>query len=497
MSNKKEDLLHILIKSLSSSEKGYYKKFIKGFVTDNEKDYLKLFDIYDNSVVYDETILKDKLKLTFGNKRIDVFKGYLYESILKSLRAYNSNSFINISINELLSDVEILLKKGLFNLAQKRLVSAEKLAINYHKLKHLLLIKEFEKKIIIDSHKIKFFKTQINKLHNEEFKYLNQLLTFFEYNKIDSQAFLLNRVKPKARNENESKKFIEIIQNKFMSNIALADSIPSKFLFHTIYVTYYYAINNVEKSLAENAKIIDLFDNNILLKKEFHLKYTYSLHNQIAIATKLEKFTIASKYLDKLKSESSSYKRDKSKITEFIYVLELNLIIKSNKFENTYELILNIEKYISDDSNSLQNKIIIFHLLSIYYFEIKQYSNALKWTNNILNSNDIEVRTDLFSFAKILSIILHYELKNLDIIEYLLKSTKRYLENNNLLYNLEIIIINQFKLLIKHQDINEVVKLFKNLELKLNDLKNENQNADNFSFYIKWVIVKINELSSI
>lgn len=487
----KEDLLYTLIKSLTSSEKGYFKKFIKGFYSDENKEYMKLFEIYDKAKLYNESQLNKQITKIIGNKRIDIFKSYLYETILKSMRAYNSNSNINIQIAEILADVEILLKKGLFNLAQKKLNIAEKLATNFHKLKHLLIIKEFEKKILLDSQNINQFKSKITKIHNDESRTIKQLQTFYEYNKLDSQTFLLNRIKPKARNTGEITDFSDIINSRFMVDMKLADSIPSKLLYHSIYVSYYYAINDSEISLSENSKIIELLDNNPDLKKELHIKYIYTLHNQIAIATKLNKFSIAAKYLEKLKSENSRNNREKLKITEFIYILELNLLIKSNNFRNASEVVKNIESYLKDDSCKIQNNIIIYHLLSLYYFECKQYSSSLKWVNNIINCSDNQIRTDLYSFAKMLSIIIHYELKNYEIIEHLLKSAKRYLEKNNQLYKVEEILLQKFKLLVKTHNTSDIRKVFNDLSKAFNELKNENNGSDEFQFYNKWIQHKL------
>ncbi|OFX44629.1 MAG: hypothetical protein A2046_01220 [Bacteroidetes bacterium GWA2_30_7] len=492
MTEQKEDILYTLIKSLTSSEKGYFKKFIKGFYSEENKEYLKLFEIYDKANLYNEFQINKQITKFIGNKRIDIFKSYLYETILKSLRAYNSNSNINIQIAELLADVEILLKKGLFNLASKKLHIAEKLAISYHKLKNLLIIKEFEKKILLDSQNINQFKATINKIHNDEFRTINQLKTFYEYNKLDSQTFLLNRIKPKARNNSEATNFSEIINSRFMMDIKLADSIPSKLLYHSIYVSYYYAINDSEKSLSENSKIIELLDNNPELKKELHIKYIYTLHNQIAIATKLKKFSIASKYLEMLKSENSRNNREKLKIAEFIFILELNLLLKSENLKSASEVVKKIESYLKNDSNKIQNNIIIYHLISLYYFECQQYSNALKWVNNIINSSNNDIRTDLYSFAKIFSIIIHYELENYEIIEHLLKSAKRHLEKNNHLYKIEEILIQKFKLLVKTHNSVDLRKIFNDLSIKFNELKNENQGSEEFHFYHNWINNKIN-----
>ena len=51
---KKTDDLFQLIKSLSKSEKGYFKKFSYLYTIEGEKNYIKLFDAIEKQKEYDE-----------------------------------------------------------------------------------------------------------------------------------------------------------------------------------------------------------------------------------------------------------------------------------------------------------------------------------------------------------------------------------------------------------------------------------------------------------
>ncbi len=76
-----------LIRSLTPSEKGYYKKYVaKG----NGKKYLKLFDAINGMEKYDEEKLKKKFRKELSN--FSASKNYLYESILETLRSNSKNA---------------------------------------------------------------------------------------------------------------------------------------------------------------------------------------------------------------------------------------------------------------------------------------------------------------------------------------------------------------------------------------------------------------------
>ncbi len=119
-----------LIKSLSPSEKGYFKKFVsKG----EGKKYLKLFEAINTMGKYDEGKLKKKLKMEVRN--LSAAKSYLYEEVLESLRNYHGKNneyvFMNCGLEysslcqgkNLFSQMESVLEKGLENV--KRLEQHE------------------------------------------------------------------------------------------------------------------------------------------------------------------------------------------------------------------------------------------------------------------------------------------------------------------------------------------------------------------------------------
>ena len=98
-----------LIKSLSKTEKGYVKKYCAKNGTNPA--YLQLFTAIDNQENYDEEQIKNKFKGESFIKQLSVAKNYLIKTVLKSLRAYHSESTSNIKVHELLLEIEILYQK--------------------------------------------------------------------------------------------------------------------------------------------------------------------------------------------------------------------------------------------------------------------------------------------------------------------------------------------------------------------------------------------------
>ena len=91
MSKTPSDSLFRLIRSMSKSEKRHFKLYSSRHSVE-ENNYQKLFDAIDRQKNYDEEfILKKFSKETFTN-RFPITKKRLYETVLRSLDAFHSQS---------------------------------------------------------------------------------------------------------------------------------------------------------------------------------------------------------------------------------------------------------------------------------------------------------------------------------------------------------------------------------------------------------------------
>lgn len=82
-----EDKLYRLIHSLDKSEKGFVKKFAALHVKEDANG-VRLFDIYNKIIPYDESKLDKLLVKEKYYGHLPKVKNYLYELILKALRNY-------------------------------------------------------------------------------------------------------------------------------------------------------------------------------------------------------------------------------------------------------------------------------------------------------------------------------------------------------------------------------------------------------------------------
>ena len=123
------------------------------------------------------------------------------------------------------------------------------------------------------------------------------------------------------------------------------------------------------------------------------------------------------------------------------------------------------------------------------------YKNALKWVNKILNDNEQILRQDIYSFAKLFNLILHYELNNYDLLDYITKSTLRFLKKSEKNYKSDLVLIKYLKQLIKANTEGDKKIIFEQAkeEFELLFLNNEEKIILQFIDVISWFNSKIND----
>ena len=145
---KKKDNLFQLIKSLSKSEKRFFKIYSERHVIGERNNYVRLFDALDRQKKYNEQAILKKFANEKFIRRLAVAKSYLYELILKSMNMYHAQNSIDAQIRELLGNVQFLYEKSLYSQADKLVNKAKKMVNDYEKWSFLVEIFRWEKKLL-------------------------------------------------------------------------------------------------------------------------------------------------------------------------------------------------------------------------------------------------------------------------------------------------------------------------------------------------------------
>ncbi len=342
MANIVSNQLFELIKSLTKSEKRYFKLFSSRHTIGEENNYCLLFDYIEKMNEYDEEKIFVHFKGEAFLNKFSITKGRLYQNDLKSLDSFYSESSIDDEIYTMLHHAEILFKKGLYNSSEKILASAEKIAEKHEKHILLLSIKEKQKKLLETSCYLNTDEDKILLKEKEENEIINHIVN---QNSIWTQkSILFNEINKNGNFRNQAEKDkIKEIYNK-IENIKV-EGVKSTFLYQHTKSAYFFCLNEYKKAFAlleNNNQLLE--ENKSIFKDEDNYNFSV-LSNLVYVSTKIKEFEKAKIYMTKLKSFEENYTDQidlKVKYFSSLTSLELSLMIEESKYTNATEIIENI-----------------------------------------------------------------------------------------------------------------------------------------------------------
>lgn len=197
--------------------------------------------------------------------------------------------------------------------------------------------------------------------------------------------------------------------------------------------------------------------------KEDVSEYIAALSNHTISCGMLEKFEKVRETLDKLKKVRPITADDAVKIHRQYFNNKFRLCIVSGEFEEgAKELQIHLREVEKFDQEIFQKSDLQFQYFYIH-FGNGNYEKALNSLNDWLGLSVGVERKDLESLARILNLIIHYELGNTMLLDSLIRSTQRFLTKENRLLELEKRFITFVREAGRPQSKRELKKAFEDL----------------------------------
>jgi hypothetical protein len=440
------DNIFELIKSLSPSEKGYIKKLSSFHVRGAQNQYIKLFDAIDRQTVYDEKELVRKFKGESFTNNFSVAKNYLYNYVLKGLEAYHKNA--RADIRSYLNQVEILENKNLSSHCEKLLEKARKLAMKYELFEMLEEVIDWE----IQLYSRKTPNEKNNKLiiscYDELFDILHKKDVTLRYKKVSSLVYSKMHNKGQIRSLEETKEYRDIIEQSPGGTEHTLRNFKAKLYCLLANSNYYLNISDYERSYQYTSRILKLWEDNPHMIETNLYNFFGCLINKGVCELKFQKYAALNKTISKVDEYFKRFQPENNYLRLSLYNFKFYVSIFTGQQEQGLEIANEIEKQLNASRSQEEDKKArqLFHFgMSCLFVGIGDHKSANKHVNMVMNDFESDLRSDLFCFAHILSIIIHFELGNKELLEYRVKSTYRLLLKRNKLYKVESLILDFIK----------------------------------------------------
>jgi tetratricopeptide (TPR) repeat protein len=453
-----------LVKSLSSAEKRYFKIFINSKESATSK-YAQLFDAIDAQAEFDDEALRQSV---YGDEPVETrkyseLKAYLYDLVLKSLQAYDEKSSIDYKLKNMLLGVRTLFKRSHFEDCKELLGKAKKVAALYEDFNTLIEILAWEKMVAYAQMDIAFLDKKLSSIEAEEADYLLQLKNISSYKSIFFKILVSIR-KDVSRSEKQKSELSRLMQEPLLENVQFAQSYTAKVLFYRIHSIYNFSASQFGEFYQTSKKLIALMEENPLFLAEDVSEYISALNNHMVSCGRVDRLDEFMLTLNKLKKVNPITVDDALKIHRQYYQGKFRYCINAGEFEEGIkELKEHLQESKKFDLHLFQKSDFYFQYFCIY-FGNNDFEKALDSLNEWMQLTDNVERKDLQALARILNLIVHFELGNTILLDSLIRSTYRYLNKENRLFEFERKAIEFIREASRSQSKKEMRQLYENLK---------------------------------
>ncbi len=441
MTNVHKDALFILVKSLSKSEKRQFKLYVGRLGVNTDAKFLALFNLMDKTKVYDESaILQSGI---VKKAQLSNLKAHLYKQILVSLRLNPVNQNIRVQIREQLDFATILYQKGLYKQSLKLLDKVKAIAIENEEKNIAYEIVELEK--IIETQFItRSIPDRADELALQAKKLSEQNVMTSKLSNLSLQLYSMMLKLGYVRNDTDYQK----VQRYFLKHLPVHRvedlGFREKLWLYKAHLWYSFLVQDFLSCYKYASKYVDLFYENkemIYLNPVFFLKGNHYLLESLFYVRYVSQFKVTLERLEASINDKNFPKNDNIASLEFLYVSanKLNLHFLEGTFEKGRYLVRIIEFGINKHRDRIDEHhiMVLYYKIACLYFGLGDNKTCIQYLRKIINNKNLRMREDLMCFARVLSLVAHYEAGMDYHLEIQLKSTYKFLLKMNDLHEVQ------------------------------------------------------------
>lgn len=423
----KDDLFN-LIKAMAPAEKRYFKVNSKKLSGEKagktQADYVDLFELLNQMDELDEA----KLRKVFGKRLADT-RAYLYEAILRSMRAYRSKRFLYSQIKDKIIDSRYLLDVGLPEQAEYCLAEAKQMAEDTGDTLSLLEINREYRKLLRrtftqgkESALLSFTETQgiLTQQMQEEFWALGYS------DKVVVETNRVMRSENRADNERLRNEFADLLDEK-----NAPQTIRAQLAYAQIRVVLFYYLGEMEQAYTESKKGMERWDAQPTLRDEEPFSYINDLANHLTLAIQQKDYNHAKT----LQKQLNAYKPQSihEEAWWFRKSMGTDLVLRTNtgNIDDLDQLAAKIKEGIQRFDVAISGQFHFYINLAILQFIAGKHQKCLESCELLVKQHQVKDRQDTRVIAGLLRVMAMYELEH-DDFENALRSSDRLLEKQEI-----------------------------------------------------------------
>jgi hypothetical protein len=420
-----EDLFR-LIRSLSKGEKRNFKLLAGLLASEKDKKYIELFEVIEKQESCDEARVLKQMRDLYG-VQLSVGKHYLYRLILRSLAYFRNNPSTELA--SLLDQARVLKEKDLYPQASKLLrkglqevVFIEDFATHYAMLGlqlELLLRMQTDKDLTERAAEIEAQRADV----------LSKMANLDAYRALDIQLFVLDRTGVGAY----SQPFLTLKANPLLSDPAHAQSVRARIGYHSLHRRFCSLEGDLKGALAHSEQLLEIYEAWPLLKADAIQDYFQELNKFCIILLRLGRVEAAFSKMEEFRLFRHDYPKARVDFFQWYYVL----VLAAGIHVGDPSRVDVIEKELKNEWTDIEGKLPkskemwYRYLMAYSHFMLGRSRAALHWINLLLAEPRSDIRINVQCSARLLNLMVHFQLGNYFLVESEVVNTRRFMERHN------------------------------------------------------------------
>lgn len=426
MKNLPVNALFELIKSMSKSEKRHFKLSASFHGEEENLNYVKLFDIIESQIEYDETEIK---KQQVFRKHLSKYKARLYDSILHSIRSYSRSRLKEEQVVNAIVNCRILLNR---NLAVQALVVIERgieIAVENEMYSYQSILQEIKIQLLHNTYFEGMDEDQVNELFKHHLLLIDKNVDEVKAQKAYSSLVFYDQRVQDLSVGHFKKQLIELEANQPNSKVSFFEKVRYSQCKSIIYKR----LGKDNLAFVESLNLISLFEDRPQFIYFLPNTYMNGLTNAIYYAQNAGLNKEALEYIKKALRAYDDYdiKQNESKCSVLQSQILYNLFL--GKSAVVKRLVMEYEDYfkriyLSNEVIRIQSYLLIAQVC----FIIKEFKTS-RSKYRLLLSMEHEYLKPIKKYIKLLELLTEYELGNyFNFEEELSKLKNRIFRSRNI-----------------------------------------------------------------
>ncbi len=438
MTNEVKDPLFILIKSLTKSEKRQFKLYAGRLGNNSDSKFIALFNFLDKAERFDDTLIIKKgivTKLQLSN-----LKAHLYKQILVSLRLNPVHRTMRMKIREQLDFATILYHKGLYKQSLKILDKAKALAIDNDENNIAYEIVEFEK-IIETQYITRSISSRADELAVQAKGLSIKNVIASRLSNLSLQLYGLMLKTGYAKNDKEH----EYLKNYFEGRLPQYDwellGFREKLWLYKAHLWYALMTQDFLSAYKYSKKWVDLFYESpkmIEVNPVFFLKGNNYLMESLFLIKDRTSLEIKLARLQKMVKSDGFPQHENTLGISFLYISinKFNLYFLDGSFKKGLPFVEEVLEGLERYKNYIDGHhvMVLYYKIACLYFGMDEHEKCIEYLQKIISNRSLKMREDLMCFARVLSLIAHYEAQMDEHFDTQVRDTYKFLIKMDDLY---------------------------------------------------------------